>query len=679
MTHSTTGRRVTAMFAAAALLLAGAVAASPAVAAETPIAFADSDLHKRVNEVLGSDRRYFDPVYPSEAKAITELSVWGVDDLGGIEHLVNLKRLDASDSPFTDISPIAKLKKLTWLDARDTRVTDLRPVAGHPTLENLSVTSAIELPTIATSATQASPLRKPNGAALKLSSSTAVTAADGKSWRLPRAGSHTIHFTSIDWDNQDEYSWIYFTGTITQHSTGPAQFAKAATPKVTGDVFVGGTVTVDTGTWDKGAKLTYQWAAGGKNIAGATSKNFRPTSAQLRKTLTVAVTGTKDGIQRLTKTSKPTGKLMKGAKPKLKGTPAFGKTMKVATGTWTKGAKLTYRWYGDNLPIPGAKKSSYKVTSSEQGKKVHVVVTAKLSGYQTVVTSTSKSKRMTLLNTASKASVKAAYKKILAPAEKVQPGWTGKVSGCKVGTESAKSKKATLNAINFVRALNQLDGVYLNSTLNKKALRSSLIQQANNRLDHMPSKKLKCWTKDGYDAASTGNLSWGAVSGRAATGYMLDDGAWNTAVGHRRWLMQPQTRIMGTGSTSLANTIVVVDRDGKYSSKYNARPQWMEWPSKGWFPSQLEPWGRWSLSESNRDVDFSKAKVTVTTGGKKLKVKTYRPEPGSGPNTLVWEVSGVKPPAGKKTKSYTVKVTGIKGAKSSSYTYRVKMFDPTAK
>ncbi len=295
------------------------------------------------------------------------------------------------------------------------------------------------------------------------------------------------------------------------------------------------------------------------------------------------------------------------------------------------------------------------------------------------------------LTTSSRASVAKAYNKVLAPALKVKTGWTGSTAKCRVGKESAASRKATRKAVNFVRALNQLDEVKLDTKLNKKALRTALLMHANGALSHSPSKAAfsKCWSTTGGVSASRSNLylSWGhqgdrapSTGARAIVGYMADTGAGNLAVGHRRWILNPTTRVMATGSTSTANALTVF---GTRTSSKAAQPTYLEWPAKGWFPTQLEPLGRWSLSASGRSVSLAKAKVKVeqvSTKGKvlkKLKVTRHAVRDGYGPHTLVFTVKGVKTPKAKKTLRYKVTVTGIKGAKKSKYTYTVKLFDPT--
>jgi len=295
------------------------------------------------------------------------------------------------------------------------------------------------------------------------------------------------------------------------------------------------------------------------------------------------------------------------------------------------------------------------------------------------------------LTTSSRASVAKAYNRVLAPALGVKTGWSGSISSCKRGSESAASRKATRKAVNFVRALNQLDEVTFNAKLNKKALNTALLMHANGSLSHAPTKSTfsKCWSGAGNLAASRSNLylsrGYGtdlapSTGARAIVGYMSDSGDGNLAVGHRRWILNPATRVMATGSTSRANALTVV---GTRSSAKAARPTYLEWPAKGWFPTQLEPNGRWSLSASSRSVSFAKAKVKVQRVNakgkvlKKHKVKVHRVQDGYGPHTIVFTVKGVKTPKAKKTVRLKVTVSGIKGAKKSKYSYTVKLFDPT--
>lgn len=291
------------------------------------------------------------------------------------------------------------------------------------------------------------------------------------------------------------------------------------------------------------------------------------------------------------------------------------------------------------------------------------------------------------VKTSSKASVTKAYKKYVVKQVKVKTKWSGNLDRCKVGRESAASINATRQTLNFSRALVQLDPVYSKKKWNMQALHSALITDASEVLTHFPSPKLKCYTKTGADASATSNIAWSmgyqknlspVTGARGVINYLTDDGDNNLAVGHRRWLLYPSLRGVGIGNTPEASAIKVINT--KWYSKA-ANPTWVEWPAKGYFPAQMEPDGRWSLTHNSRTANFKKAKISVTevATGKKLKVKKYKQDDGAGNNTVVFAVKGVKDMEGtSKVRSYRVKVKGIKGVskKHSSYTYTVKLFDP---
>lgn len=295
------------------------------------------------------------------------------------------------------------------------------------------------------------------------------------------------------------------------------------------------------------------------------------------------------------------------------------------------------------------------------------------------------------VTTSSRKSVARAYNSVLAPALRVKTGWTGSAAKCRRGKESAASRRATRHAINFVRALNRLEPVKLDNRLNKRALRAALMMQANGALSHNPTRATfsSCFSAAGRTAAARSNLylSWGdsgdrspSTGARAVVGYMTDSGANNLAVGHRRWLLEPTTRVMATGSTRSANALTVLGTRTDHRAK---QPRYLTWPSKGWFPAQLEPQGRWSLSTPRPGISFRKAKVKVQqvdAKGKvvrRLKTQRHAIQDGYGPHTLVFSVRGVRPPQGKKTRRYRVTVTGIQGAAKKRLTYTVRLFDPT--
>jgi uncharacterized protein YkwD len=285
------------------------------------------------------------------------------------------------------------------------------------------------------------------------------------------------------------------------------------------------------------------------------------------------------------------------------------------------------------------------------------------------------------VNPKSRASVTAAYNNKLVPALATRIGWTGSVSGCDEGSISPQAQDATETAVNFMRELSGLSPVSFTSNYSAKAQDAALAYLANQSLSHEIPTTWRCYSRDAKTAGLKSNIAYGTpVAGpKAILGYMEDPGSGNTAVGHRRWVLNPKAATMGSGSTHTTQVLYVM---GKNAKKYK-NPKWVEWPSAGYFPEQLEPNGRWSLTgNASYAYSFKKAKVTVRDSkGKKLKVtKKYVEHDGYGNDTLVWRVAGVKGAAGDSVAKYTVKVSGIKkGSKKLSHTYTVKMFDPTAK
>lgn len=273
----------------------------------------------------------------------------------------------------------------------------------------------------------------------------------------------------------------------------------------------------------------------------------------------------------------------------------------------------------------------------------------------------------------SRAAVADAYRNWLRPTMSVRNVWDGSPTPCRAGRESPAHQAATLRAVNFFRALVGVPPVTLDPDLSSRALEAALVMHANNRLSHTPAASWACWTQRAFDGASHSNLYLGVTGPSAIAGYMVDPGSNNLEAGHRRWIMYAPTTSMGTGSTSLANALWVV---GPWSPPDPRRAP-APWPTAGWFPVQLEPDGRWSLSMSG--ANFSRASVTVTgPDGRRLDVVRHVPVDGAGDPTLVWTVRGLDTRAGQPTRTYRVDVSGIErpGA-PSTYRYHVNLFDAT--
>ena len=176
--------------------------------------------------------------------------------------------------------------------------------------------------------------------------------------------------------------------TLAKHSSSKTVLRKLApaTPKIAGTVKVGSTVKASAGSWKPApVSLRYQWLRNGSAITGATRANYKITSADAGKKLTVRVTGSKRGYEAAAKTSgaKAVPRVMRASTPKISGSAVVGKTLTAKRGTWTPGVSFSYQWYRNGAAISGAKGATYRIQSADAGRRISVKVTGKRSGYAT--------------------------------------------------------------------------------------------------------------------------------------------------------------------------------------------------------------------------------------------------------------------------------------------------------
>jgi len=144
---------------------------------------------------------------------------------------------------------------------------------------------------------------------------------------------------------------------------------------------------------------------------------------------------------------------------------------------------------------------------------------------------------------------------------------------------------------------------------------------ANDTLSHEPPMSWKCYSEVGAQGARTSNISSGpGVS--SVLSYMVDDGNLTT-FGHRRIILSNELGPIGLGSAGKDGSSCMQNIGGKGT----ANKAWMAWPPPGPFPMQayvdaykrsLDATG-WSIQ--SKDIDLSKATVTVTSGGQNKAVK----------------------------------------------------------
>ena len=297
----------------------------------------------------------------------------------------------------------------------------------------------------------------------------------------------------------------------------------------------------------------------------------------------------------------------------------------------------------------------------------------------------------------SQAEIKEMYKKLYFDTHNISvytepystsyPGTPGKVSD--------DTLEEGLNSINFCRYLAGLPyDVELDDSYNSAAQHASLIIYMNNSLSHHPSKPANMGSdvySIAYKASGESNIGKGYLDIQATVvqGYMYDTDPTNlSALGHRRWILNPDMQKTGLGMVYDSTAMYVRDksREEKFTGDY------ISWPPAN-MPYELidtsESGYAYSvtLGSSYDQPDRNKVKVTLTS--KKLG-KTFTFDKNSGKNVnnpvgyfnVNTENMGIhnciifNPGALPENDVVEVKITGIyKKGIETPITYKVNYFN----
>ncbi|MCC5804763.1 MAG: hypothetical protein JJU00_00420 [Opitutales bacterium] len=301
------------------------------------------------------------------------------------------------------------------------------------------------------------------------------------------------------------------------------------------------------------------------------------------------------------------------------------------------------------------------------------------------------------VDTSDREAVRQFYRSVYYASEGGEMDWTGTYSiglSDPAGSISPEWTEATRLRVNFFRAMAGTPGwVEFSPARNVAAqdaalmvsVKQSTLGSSESWNPHEPDLTWPFYTPDGADAASKGNIALGPVGAAAVTSYMRDSGN-NPRVGHRRWLLHPPHREMGTGDVPgseahlPANVLWVLD--GNTTAPYPAlRDNFVAWPPPGYVPHTLV-YPRWSFAAEG--ADFSDASVSVTRDGAPFPVTIeHRPGPAAPGAHLVWHPDGIQPEArfldfleSAQERTFKVTISGVAGAAQSEYTYTTRVFDP---
>jgi|GEM_PF-1979004 len=294
------------------------------------------------------------------------------------------------------------------------------------------------------------------------------------------------------------------------------------------------------------------------------------------------------------------------------------------------------------------------------------------------------------IDTMDRGAVRSAYWNDLKPTGNLPVEWTGNAATGDPGTTSQAFKEAAIRRVNWFRAMAGAPAwVTLNLEFSRKAQQAALMFSVNKALSHFPPTDWTHYTAEGAEAARNSNICIGFQTPAPGTvadpgcvaQYIEDEGGGNGAVGHRRWILFPQTQEMGTGDVPQngqnwrANALWLFD--GRFGDpRPPTREEFVAWPPPGYVPSEFV-FRRWSFGFPQ--ADFSGAAVSVTTGGQPVPVTLEAPATGFGDNTIVWYS---EPPAGNAaaatgdvTHRVTISNVLVNGV-SRRFTYDVIAFDP---
>lgn len=286
------------------------------------------------------------------------------------------------------------------------------------------------------------------------------------------------------------------------------------------------------------------------------------------------------------------------------------------------------------------------------------------------------------ININSRETVRNFYNLVYNASSDISADWAGDISACDPGESSQKHKQATLRRINFYRAMAGVpSSISFSESANAKAKSAALLASANNALSHYPPSSWDCYSLAGAQASANSNIALGETGPAAITAYIEDAGSHNLSVGHRRWLLYPQTKTMGTGDISPQgeygrNASAIIVFDNHYGlTRPQTRNEYVSWPPAGYVPYQLV-FPRWSFSLPN--ADFSQAKITVILNNQEIPLKKLPVTNGFGENTLVWEMNQVNPIKPETDLVYHISIHNvlINRRRLINYSYKVKVFDP---
>lgn len=223
-----------------------------------------------------------------------------------------------------------------------------------------------------------------------------------------RGESYRLDFTDPGTGARGSASFAVDSGvdrTVVAHLGGVV--TSAAAPVVAGTPQVGQTLTASSGWTPADADVTYRWVVGDDATPAddPTGATYAPTAQDVGKPIQVVATATR-GAGWIPATAMsaatapvaaaPVPVIASDRAPKIKGKLKVGKVVRVTKGSWTPYPRdLDHTWYAGGKVIKNADRQWLRLTRKQVGKRLTVVVTASVPGYESLTVRTDRTRKVT--------------------------------------------------------------------------------------------------------------------------------------------------------------------------------------------------------------------------------------------------------------------------------------------
>lgn len=256
--------------------------------------------------------------------------------------------------------------------------------------------------------------------------------------------------------------------------------------------------------------------------------------------------------------------------------------------------------------------------------------------------------------------------------------WTGNISNCIPGNYNANINTKMLNRLKFLRRLCALDdNVSFVGSLNTKCRKATLMFEANENISHCfdtdnpPCSTWQCTSEDAFLAAQQSNLVYADWDYDDPFDlYILEEGSFNDAVPHLRWLLYSKGKTFGNAVSPNSNVLYIYDN---FNNASNNQKEYIAFPPEGFVPAPLIK-NKWFFAIP--DADFSNATVTIKDkNGNNIPLTITARNGSYGDKAITWIINNIDTNNSYDVR-YTVTINNVINSLFNTYTYTIIVAQP---